>query len=295
MHYKTRKDETAYLAACDAAMKLWPVPWEKIEISNRFGTTHVIASGPEKAPPLVLLHGFFMTSIMWTPNISKLSKAYRVYAIDIVGNRNRSTPGEPINNSDEIIEWLEGTLTGLGLKKVHLMGMSFGGWLAMKFSIAAPERVNKLVLLAPAAALLPLAKQFTLRALLSILPPKQFWYKLLLGWLGIKGSPDNKFPQHLLDLMWKGVKHIKSSAESMQVLPDVLSDEELGKAKMPVLLLIGKNEVIYNPAEAMARARQLIPDLTGELIPDCGHDISFRQHKIVNKRVLAFLDETTGH
>ncbi len=80
------------------------------------------------------------------------------------------------------------------------------------------------------------------------------------------------------------------SAESMRVMPTVFSDEELGRFKMPVLLLIGENEVIYNAAKALARSRRLIPDLTGELVPNCGHDISFSQHEIVDKRVLAFLN-----
>lgn len=290
MHYKNKESEAAYLAAYNAAMKSWPVPWEEIEVSNRFGTTHVIASGPEEAPPLVLLHGFFTTLILWTPNISELSKTYRVFAIDIIGNRNRSIPDEPISNSDEIIEWLGGTLSGLGLDSVYMTGMSYGAWLAMNFSLAVPERVTKLTLISPAASLLPLVKQFTLRVLLSMLPPKQFWFNSLMGWMGIKGGPGNQFPQLLLDLMWLGAEHIKMSAESMRVMPTVFSDEELGRLGMPVLLLIGENEVIYKATKALARARRLIPDLTGELVPDCGHDISFSQYKIVNERVLAFLN-----
>jgi pimeloyl-ACP methyl ester carboxylesterase len=290
MHYKTKESETAYLAAYKAAMKSWPVPWEEIEVSNRFGRTYVIASGPEDAPPLVLLHGFFTTLILWTPNISELSKGYRVYAIDIIGNRNRSIPDEPISNSDEIIEWLGLTLTGLGLDCVHLMGMSFGAWLAMKFSMAVPERVKKLALISPAASLLPLVKQFTLRVMLSMLPPKQFWFKSLMGWMGIKGGPGNDFPQRLLNLMWLGTEHIEMSAETMRVMPTVFSDDELGTLRIPVQLLIGENEVIYNAAKALARAKRLIPDLIGELVPNCGHDISFSQYKIVDERVLAFLN-----
>jgi pimeloyl-ACP methyl ester carboxylesterase len=290
MHYKTKEGETAYLAAYKVAINSWPVPWEEIEVSNRFGKTYVISSGPLKAQPLVLLHGFFTTLILWTPNIFELSKSYRVYAIDIMGNRNRSIPEEPIQNSDEMIEWFGETLNGLGLDSVYLMGMSFGAWLAMKFSLAAPERVNKLTLISPAASLLPLVKQFTLRVLLSMLPPKHFWYKSLMSWMGIKGGPGNDFSQRLLDLMWLGAEHIRISADSMRVMPTVFSDDELRKLSIPVLLLIGENEVIYNAAKALARAKRLIPDLTGELVPNCGHDISFNQYKIVDQRVLTFLN-----
>lgn len=290
MHYKTKESEKAYLAAFRTAMKSWPVSWEEIEVENRFGTTYVIVSGSEEAPPLVLLHGFFTTSILWTPNISELSKVYRVFAIDIIGNRNRSKPNVPISTPDEFIQWIDETLNGLGLDGVYLTGMSYGAWLAMKFSLSAPERVHKLALISPAASLLPVVRQFMFRGMLSMLPPKKFWYKSFMAWLGIKGGPGNDFQQRLLDLMWLGNEHIKISAESMRVMPTVFSDEELGHIKMPVLLLIGENEVIYKAQKALTRARRLIPDLTGELVPNCGHDISFSQHEIVDKRLLAFLN-----
>ena len=66
--FKTSEGEAAYLAAYDAAMRLWPVPYEETEIPGRFGTTHVVTSGPKDAPPLVLLHGFMMSTTMWSPN-----------------------------------------------------------------------------------------------------------------------------------------------------------------------------------------------------------------------------------
>ena len=52
---KACEGEVAYLAAYDAALKSWPVPYEEMEIPGRFGTTHVVAHGPKDAPPLVLL------------------------------------------------------------------------------------------------------------------------------------------------------------------------------------------------------------------------------------------------
>ena len=54
--FKSSEDEAAYLAAYDATLKkLWPIPYEEVEIQNRFGMTHVVISGPKDAPPLVLL------------------------------------------------------------------------------------------------------------------------------------------------------------------------------------------------------------------------------------------------
>jgi pimeloyl-ACP methyl ester carboxylesterase len=77
----------------------------------------------------------------------------------------------------------------------------------------------------------------------------------------------------------------------MRIMPTVFSDDELRALRVPVLLLIGENEVIYDAAEALARARRLIPDCRGELVPRCKHDMCFSQHQIVDARVLDFLKE----
>lgn len=68
--FKTHAGETAYRAAYDAAMKLWPVSCEEMEIATRFGMTHVVVSGPQHAPPLVLLHGYMATLAMWLTELA---------------------------------------------------------------------------------------------------------------------------------------------------------------------------------------------------------------------------------
>jgi hypothetical protein len=116
--FKTPEGEAAYLAAYDAAMKLWPVSYEEIEIPSRFGMTHVVASGPKDAPPLVLLHGYWGTLTMWALNIADFSKDYRVYAIDIMGQPSKSIPDEPVRNAADYVAWLTAILDGVHLGRV---------------------------------------------------------------------------------------------------------------------------------------------------------------------------------
>ena len=151
-----------FLAAYNAALKLWPVPYEELDIPTRFGKTHVVAAGPKDAPALVLLHGYMATSVMWAPNIADVSGDYRVYAIDVMGQPSKSVPDDPIRNATDYVAWLTATLDGLGLSRVSLVGMSFGGWIALRYAVAAPDRIQRLVLLSP-GGFLPMAKQFGLR------------------------------------------------------------------------------------------------------------------------------------
>jgi pimeloyl-ACP methyl ester carboxylesterase len=289
--FKTPEGEAAYLAAYDAAMKLWPVPYEEIEIPGRFGITHVVVCGPEDAPPLVLLHGYMVTLAMWSPNIADFSKGYRVYAIDVMGQPSKSIPGEPMREVSDFVAWLSETLDGLGLDRISLVGMSYGGWLALNFAMTAPERVRKLVLLSPAASFQPLVRQFSLRGMLMGFFPTRLTADSLMGWMGFKDTPGDTDTRILLDLFYLGVKHFRLSPETMRLMPGVFSDNELRALHVPVLLLIGEKEVIYDAAKALARARQLVPNFEGELVPQSSHDMCSSQHEIVDARVLDFLND----
>ena len=60
---------------------------------------------------------------------------------------------------------------------------------------------------------------------------------------------------------------------------------------MPTLLLIGQQEVIYDPVASIERARRLIPNIEASLIPDASHDLSYFQARIVDERILGFLKD----
>ena len=291
--FKTPEGEAAYLAVYEDAMKSWPSPYEEREISTRFGVTHVVVTGPEDAPPLVLLHGYFGTLTMWSPNIADFSRDYRVYAIDVMGQPGKSVPNpdEPIRDATEYVAWLSETLDGLNLDRVSLVGLSYGGWLALNFAVGAQERVSKLVLLSPAGSFQPNVRQFNLRGMMLGLFPSHLAMNSFMGWMGFEDTPDETATRRLLDLVYLGMKYFRIPPEIVRIMPRVFSDDELRALHVPVLLLIGEDEVMYDAAKVMSRARGLIPNFEGELVPGCNHDMYASQHRIVNQRVLDFLND----
>ena len=293
--FKTMEGEAAYLTAYDAAMKCWPVPFDVREIPTRFGKTHVVVSGQKGAPPLVLLHGYWATLTMWSLNVADLSKDHRVYAIDVMGQPGRSAPSKPVRNAAHYREWLTETLDGLGLDRISLMGMSYGAWLSLSYAIAVPDRVRKLVLLSPAASLVPLVRQFSLRGTLMLLCPTRVTVRWFMRWLSASDDPGDasvrRVGDAVVDLMWLGLKHYRFQPETVRIVPTVFTDEELRGMVVPTLLLIGDREVIYDPQQAFARARHLILGLEGELVPGASHDMAIVRHRFVDARVLEFLHD----
>ena len=288
--FKTPEGEVAFIAAYDALMKRWPVPYEELNVPTRFGTTHVVVCGPKDAPPLVLLHGYMGTAIMWAPNIIDFSKDHRVYAIDVMGQPSKSIPDEPIRNAADYIIWLTATLNALHLDRIALVGMSFGGWIALRYAVAAPDRVHKLVLLSP-GGLLQIRRQFTLRGMAMVFFPTRFTVNSFMHWAGFSTAPGEADASPIVNLMYLGMKHFQMLADTMRIAAHPVSDDELRGVQVPTLLLFGENEVLCDPMEALARARRLIPDFRGELLPSSSHDMSVSQHAIVDARIREFLTD----
>jgi pimeloyl-ACP methyl ester carboxylesterase len=264
-------------------MKAWPVPYRELEVPTRFGTTHVVVSGRADAAPLVLLHGYWATLTMWAPNVADFARDYCVYAIDVMGQPSKTVPTEPVRSARDYVTWLTEMLDALHLNRVSLVGMSYGGWLAMKFTVDRSQRVTKLVLLSP-GGFLPMVRQFSLRGMLMVFLPSRVTVNSFMRWLGFRAGDGDVF-----DLMYLGLKHFRVPRETALVMSNALSDDELRSLPVPTLLLFGEREVICDPAAALTRARRLIPHLEGELVPASSHDMYARQREIVDARVLDFL------
>ncbi len=179
--FKTPQGQARYLAAYEATLALWPVTVESFPVPTRFGTTHVNACGPRGAHPVVLLHELGISGTMWYQNVADLSRSYRVYALDTIGDAGKSICTRSLRTGADFVAWLSDVFSHLELESAHVVGMSYGGFLSLTLAIVTPARVTKLALLAPAGSLLPFAARFYLRVMVAGLLPFRFARLALLG------------------------------------------------------------------------------------------------------------------
>ena len=293
--FDTPQGEAAYIAAYEANMQFWPVPYDTLDLTSRFGITHVVASGPLDAPPLVLLHGYSGSLTMWWPNIADLCRHYRVYAVDVIGQPGKSVPTRPIASRGEYVEWLTTLLDALDIEQTYLAGMSYGGWLTLNYAIAAPARVRKIALLSPAGGFVPLTEEFYQRSV-RLMSPTPAIAEEFMSWAGAEDIPDDWWMRDRYDRLVKqfylGLAHFEKAYAAAVVPPDVFSDDELRAMRVPTLLLIGENEPLYDAEVALTRAACLLPRFEGELIPLSSHMMSFTKAAVVDARILAFFEGT---
>jgi pimeloyl-ACP methyl ester carboxylesterase len=140
-----------------------------------------------------------------------------------------------------------------------------------------------------------MARQFSLRGMPMVWFPTRFTVSSFMRWLGLTDRPGDTDARAVLELMYLGLKHFRMPPETLRVLPTLFSDDQLRAMRVPTLLLMGDHEVVWDPVKALARARRLVPDFQGELVPRSSHEMCVSQHRIVDARVLDFLNDKRRH
>lgn len=287
--FKSHEAREKYLKFYDKRAKNWPVPSETQVVNTSYGRTFVRVSGPIDAPPLVIVPGGGSSSLMWVPNIESLSKEYRTYALDNIYDWGLSVYSRPIKNPKDFVKWLNELFDALGLENnVNLMGLSYGGWITSQCAFYSPERLNKVVLLAPFATIQSMPLEFLLRMFTSLLPV-DYTTKSLMYWLcedSIKDKNKRMLVDEWVNDMLMGLKCFKFK---LVPTPTVFKDEELKSIKVPALFLVGENEKVYSPQKAVRRLNNLAPHIETEILPNAGHDLTVAQADMVNEKVLEFL------
>jgi pimeloyl-ACP methyl ester carboxylesterase len=274
------------MAAYDATLSRWPVPYECLTVPTRHGDTHLIASGAPEAPPLVLLGGAGANATRWLPNIAHLSRFFRTYALDGLGETGKSAPNRPPYKGVAYGEWLVDVFDALRIERAHVAGISRGGWLTLKIAIHAPERVNRIVPMS-AQGLAPLSLMFLLHMGLVILFPTD---QNIMRLVRFSTSPNLALDERLVERVRLIFKHYRSNRSRV---PD-FTDSELRRISAPTLLLWGEHEGVYNVARAIKRATRLIANVCVEVIPNAGHTVSDDQPAIVNSNIVTFLKHGTS-
>ncbi len=277
------------MRAYQKLMDEWKPEHEELTVSTTFGQTHVIASGPADAPPVVLLHALFATATSWHYNVGPLSETYRTYAVDVIGEANKSRPTRPITSMDDFLQWFTELLDGLGIDTLHLVGNSYGGFTGAYYAMKLPERVLRLVLIGPASTIYPMRPfmlhMFIPKGLYSVFPRLPGLERVMrrsVDWMHA-GLPRDALWE---PLFYQTMVHGKLIN---RVFPRVYSKEELSEIRAPVLLVLGEREVVYNSLQsAIDAGRDLIPGAEIALVPNAHHIAALAQPDLVNQQILRF-------
>ncbi len=286
-HFRSATGEQAYVTAYREAMTLLPTPRSTLDLETTFGRVRVYEFGAESADraaiPVALLPGRTSGVPMWAYNLPDLAAARTTYALDALGDAGLSVQIRPIRDAADQADWLDQVLAQLPVRSVHLVGHSFGGWLAANYAARHPARVRTLTLLDPVFVFQGLRWQIYLISLPASLPflPRS-WRTRMLSIIG--GGP--------VDLDDPMARMISEATEHYAVklpLPDRLTGTQLRGLRMPVYAGLAGHSAMHNSAHAADVGRAEIPDASIELWPDATHSLPMEQAAPLDRTILAFI------
>jgi len=242
-------------------------------------------------PALVCLHGTLMDRTMFVPQARELRDDYRVVAPDFRARTDRW--GGPYD-LDDLVEDCLAMLDALDIETCVLAGMSMGGFVAARFALAYPERLDGLVFVDS------MAEAYT--------DDEQAEYGDLAD--GVRGA--DRMPMEVADLSadlmfseraheeqadlverWRNRWHtypgdaVAAEIESWRTEPGVLDD--LSGVDLPALAIHGEQDQSIPPE----RARRTVEALDGrfETVAGAGHPSNLERPAVVNDLLRDFLDE----
>jgi pimeloyl-ACP methyl ester carboxylesterase len=283
--YSNAEVKARHLSIYDEKVAQWPGDYEDVYVDTSYGKVHVIVSGPEDAPPMLLLNAAAMSGWSWLYNVVVLNQSYRTYAVDTIGEVGKSELDDleryPTSGKEYADLHVEIT-DALGFQKSQVVGASMGGYLGTSYALHYPERVEKLALLGP-MGMTPETAKTALRIMFVQFFPLKPIQKNTVSWaLGtdsyVLTETDDWFRIVLTDTVPKEGR------------PVTFTPQELQSLEVPVLLVIGTRDSLTGAPEGVKKLANNTPDIQIEVL-DSGHLIGVEHAETCNALMREFFAE----
>ena len=252
---------------------------------------------------LVMIHGLGSYLPAWKKNIATLKADFRCIAVDLIGYGKSSKPEETFTLTEQsamIAELLE----KLEIPRYHLMGHSMGGQISIHHAKQYADRVDKLILIAPAGI-----ETFT-DMQRNIFRGMQPQFIMMSDAAAIEANLKANFYQYPEEasfmihdrILMKDDPQFSHYAAAVtagiHAMVDQVVYDKLEELNTPTLVLFGKEDNLipnktFNPdlttADILQRAKEKIPNSLGALIPEAGHMLMFEKPGEVNRHIHDFL------
>ena len=238
-------------------------------------------------PTVILIHGFSIDTRMWDDQMDELTSHYQVLRYDMRGFGRSSLPDE--KPYDPCIDLLE-LLNFLQIDEASLVGLSLGGWVAVDFAIAYPDKVTALI--AADAAIMgyewqegrPSTLPVEVAQSRGVDAAKQFWLASPLF------EAARRHPRVLrrLDEMVADYSGWHWTHENPQILADEPTIYSLKDISCPTLVLVGEHDTF--DFQRIAEIIELqVENAQRIVIKDAGHMSNMENPQLFNHALTNFL------
>ncbi len=245
-------------------------------------------------PPILFLHAGIADCRMWDEQVEVLSGQYTVIRCDLRGFGRTPRGSVPFSHYRDVLILLD----SLGIEKAHLVGASFGGRVAIDFSLAFPERVLSLLLCAPAVSGSPPTPEVdridsTEEAFLKDGDLEGAALFDIRTWVvGPFRKPEDVSPvlqQRVMEMLLQNLSlPSPNGAQSVPLEPRAMT--RLEDIHVPTLVVIGDRD-ISSFQELSATVAGRIPDAKRTVVPGAAHMVNMEKPEVFNRVLIDFIRE----
>lgn len=257
------------------------------------GEHRVVYSEGGKGEPVVLVHGFGSSADSWNRFAGRLTKRYRVIAPDLPGWGDSTRLETESYGYPKQVERLHQFLAQLGLRRVHLIGHSMGGFIASAYAAQYPDEVITLGLMAAHGVTEPqpsdLARSVAQGDNWLVAPSIEAFDRLLNNVFAKRPYVPGPVLQYLAK------RTIRGSAKSAQIFAEMQTNdpplqERLPQIKAPALIIWGDQDRVLH-VSCLDVFRQGIKNSEVLVLRGSGHMPMAENTRECADAWLAFLDK----
>ncbi len=251
-----------------------------------------IDEGSKESLPVIFLHGFPFSHETWKNQVKVVSEKYRAIAYDILGH-GKSDVGDGQYTIEGHVDDLFALMDQLKIKKAVLVGLSMGGYIALRAVERRPDRVRALVLCDTKSE--ADTSEGKIKRAAGMRDVKENG-SAVYAEMAVKSLFCQKTFRKNPDLI-QATEKIIAATKSLSIAGTLLAlsartdtTSVLPQIKVPTLILVGAEDEITPPPLSRAMHKK-IPHSELHIIPDAGHMSNLENPEVFNKHLLAFLGQ----
>ncbi|OGP70512.1 MAG: 3-oxoadipate enol-lactonase [Deltaproteobacteria bacterium RBG_16_50_11] len=245
-------------------------------------------SGKKKAPVVMLSHSLGCSLAMWDPQLGALEPLFQVLRYDIRGHGRSETPPGPYK-PELLAKDAIALLDGLGIDKVHWVGVSMGGMIGQSVGLNRPDRLKSLAL-CDTTGVIPPEAQILWRERIAAVHEKGIESQLestLERYFTpsfLKANPPmlGAIRKQFLATPVEGYLGCVEAIRSLNYL------DRLSEIKIPTLIMVGEDDP-GTPVSASEAMHKRISNSKLVIIPSARHLPNLEQPEFFNTSLLTFL------
>lgn len=234
---------------------------------------------------VVFAHGLGGNHLSWWQQVPVFEQRYRCIVFDHRGfGWSREAPSGP--GIRAFVEDLRGLLDHLRIGRTFIVGQSMGGFTALGFALAHPDRTRGIVMADTTFPYIgPETRAMMRRQGERARTASDTLRGVAYSEVYARRDPEGAF---LYDALSRLNPPRPDDFFAPHRLPPSPSEQELASLHVPVLFLCGADDPLF-PPQVMEAASALIPGSRLVVVPDAGHSVYWERPDRFNEAVLAFL------